>query len=484
MKKRIYILVALLITQILQANNIVVYNNNLALISEDKNINIEKGVSKYTFDNVPKNIISDSVSMILPKNVHIMEQNYKFDQLSLYNLLKYNEGKEVQYIDINKNINKGTLVSVEGSYSLISIISSKNVDMKPSSIISIPNNNIIVNGIPKDMVTKPSIVLLLNAKNNYKKQNIELRYLTTGFYWKSNYVLTIDKKDHMYLNSWIKLTNNTNIDIDNYNLTLLSGEVKQNNHNRRPERMYKSVKVSSSGMSNDMANDIKESNFSGYHLYKIPYKVNIKKQSIKQINFLNKKISKYRKKSVININNIWSYNKKRRKYLDQIITIENTKENNLGLALPKGNIRVYKADKEDNSLFIGESNINNIANTEKIKINIGKDFDTICNMYLNSIKVDKRVNDITYITYTIELDNKGDKEKTYVITVKNRYNYNRGINTSPITSNLNKNASTSTCSNIKGCYFKLEENTSEYMVQLLPNAKIIIKTTLKYNLKR
>jgi hypothetical protein len=479
MKKRIYILVALLITQILQANNIVVYNNNLALISEDKKVNINKGVSKYTFDNVPKNIISDSVSMILPLNVQIVEQNYKYDQLSLYNLLKYNEGKEIQYL-IDKDIYKGILISVEGSYSLISIISTKNIDIKKGNIVSVDNKNIIIDSIPKDMVIKPSIVMLLNSDNKYIKKDIELRYLTTGFSWKANYVLSIDKNNEIYLNSWIKLSNNTNVDLLNYNLTLLSGDIRQNKSSIN--KRYKTLnKVAMSSPGQQGMNDIKESSFSGYHLYNIPYKVNIKKHTIKQINFLNRKIKEYRKNSVLEINNIWNYNKKQRKYLDQVITIKNTNDNNLGLALPKGNIRVYKENIDNKSLFVGENIIANIAKQEKIQINIGKDYDSVCNVSLKTIKADKVTRNISKIEYLIELSNTSDIEKVYVIKVKNRYNYLSNNKYSSKVSILNTKLSNSTCSKTNGCYFKLNNNYAEYSIQLLPKTNIAIRTKLKYN---
>ena len=55
--------------------------------------------------------------------------------------------------------------------------------------------------------------------------------------------------------------------------------------------------------------------------------------------------------------------------------IENTKKNNLGVPLPKGTIRVYKADKDGSLQFIGEDSIDHTAKDETVKIKIGEAFD-------------------------------------------------------------------------------------------------------------
>lgn len=59
------------------------------------------------------------------------------------------------------------------------------------------------------------------------------------------------------------------------------------------------------------------------------------------------------------------------------VEIQNKKENNLGIPLPKGTVRVYKADKEGSLQFVGEDSIDHTPKDEKIKIKLGDAFDVV-----------------------------------------------------------------------------------------------------------
>jgi hypothetical protein len=60
-------------------------------------------------------------------------------------------------------------------------------------------------------------------------------------------------------------------------------------------------------------------------------------------------------------------------YLD----IENKEANHLGIPLPKGVVRVYKADKSGAKQFIGEDLIDHTPRDEKIRIKMGEAFDIV-----------------------------------------------------------------------------------------------------------
>ena len=63
----------------------------------------------------------------------------------------------------------------------------------------------------------------------------------------------------------------------------------------------------------------------------------------------------------------------------------NSKENDLGIALPKGTFRVFKEDEADGSLeFIGEDSIDHTPKDENITLSIGNAFDITANLYVES----------------------------------------------------------------------------------------------------
>lgn len=100
-----------------------------------------------------------------------------------------------------------------------------------------------------------------------------------------------------------------------------------------------------------------EKSFSDFHLYTLSEPVTLQEKSQKQVEFIPKvygiAIRKYNYISISaggrNQENLKASNK---------IQISNSEANKLGMPLPKGTVRAFKEDEEDNSLqFIGEDSI-------------------------------------------------------------------------------------------------------------------------------
>jgi hypothetical protein len=59
------------------------------------------------------------------------------------------------------------------------------------------------------------------------------------------------------------------------------------------------------------------------------------------------------------------------------LDLENKKESGLGMPLPKGIVRVYKADKSGGRQFVGEDAIDHTPRDEKVRVRIGDAFDLV-----------------------------------------------------------------------------------------------------------
>jgi len=59
------------------------------------------------------------------------------------------------------------------------------------------------------------------------------------------------------------------------------------------------------------------------------------------------------------------------------VELENKKDNNLGMPLPKGIVRVYKKDDEGSLQFVGEDMIDHTPKDEKVRIRLGEAFDVV-----------------------------------------------------------------------------------------------------------
>src|SRR6185503_42167 len=61
------------------------------------------------------------------------------------------------------------------------------------------------------------------------------------------------------------------------------------------------------------------------------------------------------------------------------VTMEfkNTQGAGLGMALPKGKVRVYKEDKSGAQEFVGEDRIEHTAKDEAVRVTVGNAFDVV-----------------------------------------------------------------------------------------------------------
>jgi hypothetical protein len=59
------------------------------------------------------------------------------------------------------------------------------------------------------------------------------------------------------------------------------------------------------------------------------------------------------------------------------LEIRNSRDNRLGLPLPRGKVRVYKADAGGSQQFIGEDWIDHTPRDERVKVKMGEAFDIV-----------------------------------------------------------------------------------------------------------
>ena len=244
------------------------------------------------------------------------------------------------------------------------------------------------------MITKPSLVWNMETATA-GTLDIDLKYLASGISWKSDYVLNL-KKDVLDLTGWITVNNNSGVAYKNADITCLAGEVNRakEEHKYDNRRLYKSKSVMAMPM-----DDVAEESFSGYHIYKIPFRETIANKQQKQISFIDKKEIAYIRYGVASNSN---FNKIEQKLtFTNTIQFKNTKENNLGIALPTGVVRMYQKDSSNETHFIGEQRVHNIPEDENVTLAIGTLFDAVGERTITKhvVKEEGYLNDET--TYNI-----------------------------------------------------------------------------------
>jgi len=96
-----------------------------------------------------------------------------------------------------------------------------------------------------------------------------------------------------------------------------------------------------------------------------------------------------------------------------MVEVENRQENHLGMPLPKGKVRVYKADEDGSLQFVGEDEIDHTPKDEKIRLYLGDAFDLVGERK----QTDERVIADNVRQYSFEIALRNHKQEAVEITV-------------------------------------------------------------------
>jgi hypothetical protein len=96
------------------------------------------------------------------------------------------------------------------------------------------------------------------------------------------------------------------------------------------------------------------------------------------------------------------------------VEFENSKDNQLGIPLPAGKIRVYKQDPDDKAMeFIGEEQIDHTPKDERLSLQIGNAFDIVGERKQTDFKTRTH-----WIQEKIEIRVRNHKKQDVVVRVK------------------------------------------------------------------
>ncbi len=354
---------------------ITIYNVNLGLVKDQREIKLLKGTGEVRFMDVASQIIPASVhikSLIDPESLQILEQNYEYDLLNPQKLLDKYVGKDVKLYYKNpyterEEIVKATLLSNNGG-----------PIFKINDEITFGHpGRIIFPGVPENLISKPTLVWLVE-NSLLPVQKVEASYLTNGINWRADYVVTLnDKDDKADLSGWVTIDNKSGAAYKNARLKLVAGDV----HRVRDEYEYRDKMLRVAEAAAKPAAQFKEEAFFEYHIYTLQRPATVKDNQTKQINLVTAGDIPVRKELLFYGAKYYYYSQYGEAMSNQkvgvFVEIENKKENNLGIPLPKGVVRVYKYDTEGSLQFVGEDLIDHTPKDEKIRVKLGDAFDVV-----------------------------------------------------------------------------------------------------------
>jgi len=350
---------------------VTIYNGNLGLVKDVRQTRLPTGLHETEFTDVAAQIDPTTVhlkSLTDPAGLRILEQNYEYDLLSSGKLMEKYVGRMVR------------LYNTDGTYLEAKLLSTAGPVFEINGQIHLGHNGrLVLPSLPENLVSKPTLVWLLrNAIAG--PQRVEASYLTGGITWKADYVMVINAADTKSdVTGWVTIDNRSGATYGNASLKLVAGDVNRAVEGRRAARL---MDVAAKAASNqEAARDFKSEGFFEYHLYTLDGRTTIKDNQTKQLTLMAaadvpvvKQLIYYGAQDYYRTSyGLPMSNQKVGVYLD----IKNSQENRLGLPLPKGKVRVYKADASGSQQFVGEDWIDHTPRDERVMIKMGDAFDVV-----------------------------------------------------------------------------------------------------------
>jgi hypothetical protein len=208
------------------------------------------------------------------------------------------------------------------------------------------------------------------------------------------------------MSGWVTIDNKSGAGYKDATIKLIAGDVRRVQEARPMEY---AEDISSLRMAK-AAPAFEEKAFMEYHLYTLSRPSSVNNNQVKQIEFIEPALG-------VPVKKIFIYDRQQKNDKVQIkLEFENTKENHLGIALPKGKVRVFKKDPADGMLeFVGEDLIDHTPRKEKLSLYIGDAFDIVPEYTPLDSKVDRRMR---RETAKIELRNRKDSAVTVFVDEK------------------------------------------------------------------
>jgi hypothetical protein len=333
-----------------QEISLTIYNGGFGAVKETRTLNLSGEEIELVFADVSRQIEADS---LLVEGLSVLEFNYDYDLVDRSKLLQKYIDREVFLVDRKTGEKRSCrLLSVEqNARCVFEDNSTKEIYIDTQAELVLPS-------LPSGLIVKPALVWKVSPS---KAERVKVSYLSQGFNWSANYVVELSQKT-LNIAGWAEIQNQSGTTFVNAKVKLIAGDVNRitDEDYDLPVKVYEAQAMGA-------APQAEEKSFFDYYMYTLFNRTTLKDNQIKQINILNGQGVPYKRYYRLNLHE---------DKVNVVIEFANTHESGLGLALPKGKIKLYQVEEADNSLeFIGEDNIEHTPKDEEIQLVIGNAFD-------------------------------------------------------------------------------------------------------------
>jgi hypothetical protein len=388
--------------------NVTVYNSNIALVRDVRQIHLAPGVFPLRFEDVAASIMPATVhfrSLTEPAKLDVVEQNYEYDLLDAQKLLQKYVGREITLVRGEEDANSTKWVETKAV--LLADNNNQPVWKIGNEIVTgMPTSWYRFSELPGNLYSRPTLVWTLENRGA-AAQKVEASYLTNNMSWNADYVLTVSRDEkNSDLDGWVTLANNSGTSYENAKLQLVAGDV---HHLATAVPMPKAaIRMEASVPAQPQ---FEQENMSEYHLYTLGRRTSIQNNESKQISLLSATSVPVEKFLAVESQPYYYRNQQGIGNPTPVpvkvyYRFKNEEKGGLGMPLPAGTVRVYQADSKGGIQFVGEDRINHTPKDETLKIYVGNAFDIVCERKLVDYK--KLANNLFEMEYQITVRNHKD----------------------------------------------------------------------------
>lgn len=388
-----------------------IYNNDLGVVKDTRRLQIPDPASTIRFTDVAKQIDPTTVSFtdLTVPATRIIEQNYEYDLVSAEKLLDKYIDRRVAVITDDGSRFVGTLLSYDNRQLIINDGEQLHMIQRQDNVQSISFAE-----LPENLLTRPTLVWRI-ATPDPGEHLARVTYQTGGINWKADYVALIAADDtQVDLTGWVTINNQSGARYEDAAIKLIAGDVRTVEDQQVPktaERRRMMVEADAA-----MARQFQEKGFFEYHMYTLGRRTTVNENQVKQIQLLSAEDVPVVKRYVFEPGGPhWHrrYGDKDEYKVNVYIELTNNQASNLGMPLPRGIVRVYKADADEQLEFVGEDRIDHTPKGEDVKLYIGDAFDLVGEKKITAQDQGKR-----WRKQTIEIELRNHKDQAATILVR------------------------------------------------------------------
>ena len=349
---------------------VTIYNDNLALVQDVRQLSIPAGRSRQEFRDVSGQIRAETVSFAAPDTA-IVEQNFDYDLLSPSKLMEKAVGKTVTIVRVNPATGAETreVAKVLATNGGVVLQIGERIEVLRDDGLPV---RVIFDRVPDNLRARPTLSVTVDS-SRAGTRSAKLAYLTPGLGWKSDYVALFDESaGKIDVQGWITLTNNTGTSYRDADVVMVAGTPNQTNrYNNYGD--YSPPPPPPPPLRRAGTESGSRARLGDYYLYPLAQRTTIANAQTKQVSFLDVQGAAAQKAYEFRIG--WLQTMDMAQSASTVLKFSNSSRGGLGDQLPAGTVRVYLRDAKGQPQFIGESNVPHTPMGSELAIRTGEAFD-------------------------------------------------------------------------------------------------------------